>query len=517
MGIMNGGHSRTTYRTIIKSLPLSSATIILSLSINILLLSCIFLYRFDHFNLNTVFLCPSNLITTTSFQNQTHDEFPLICPNITSQVQACPKENSYPSKFKPRLPQSPPETCPDYFRWMYEDLAPWITTGITSEMIERGKDHGAHFRVLIVNGKLYVEKYRDAFQTRDVFSIWGILQLLRLYPGEVPDLELLFSCDDRPAVDKSRYRGVNATTPPPIFIYSGNDQGYGILFPDWSFWGWPEVKVSPWESMLKKIKEESKKTKWKDRELYAYWKGNPKVAWTRIELMKCNLSQKFDWNARLYFQAISSHFNWISEGKEGFKNSKLEDQCTHRYKIYIEGNAWSVSEKYILACDSMTLFVKLNYFDFFTRSLEPMKHFWPIRSTDKCRDIKFAVEWGNNHTDKAQAIGDDGTRFTEEQLKMGYVYDYMLHVLKEYAKLLKFKPKMNPSEGLTEVCIETMACHRNGIDREYLEETLVKYPSDSVPCNMPPRLDPVELQDFVENQENVYRKVESWEREYSKS
>ena len=68
-----------------------------------------------------------------------------------------------------------------------------------------------------------------------------------------------------------------------------------------------------------------------------------------------------------------------------------------RYKVYIEGSAWSVSEKYILACDSPTLLVKPHYYDFFTRVLIPGHHYWPIKEDDKCRSIKFAVDWGNNH------------------------------------------------------------------------------------------------------------------------
>lgn len=71
-----------------------------------------------------------------------------------------------------------------------------------------------------------------------------------------------------------------------------------------------------------------------------------------------------------------------------------------RYKVYIEGSAWSVSEKYILACDSVTLLVKPHYYDFFTRGLIPVHHYWPIKEDDKCRSIKFAVDWGNSHREK---------------------------------------------------------------------------------------------------------------------
>lgn len=75
-----------------------------------------------------------------------------------------------------------------------------------------------------------------------------------------------------------------------------------------------------------------------------------------------------------------------------------------RYKIYIEGWAWSVSEKYILSCDSVTLLVKPQFYDFFTRSLQPLRHYWPIRDGDKCRSIKFAVDWGNSHKEKVNLL-----------------------------------------------------------------------------------------------------------------
>lgn len=77
-----------------------------------------------------------------------------------------------------------------------------------------------------------------------------------------------------------------------------------------------------------------------------------------------------------------------------------------RYKIYIEGIAWSVSEKYILACNSLALLVTPKWYEFFTRSLIPMKHFWPINPDpdNLCKSLKFAVNWGNKHTEKVKIL-----------------------------------------------------------------------------------------------------------------
>jgi len=71
-----------------------------------------------------------------------------------------------------------------------------------------------------------------------------------------------------------------------------------------------EVNIKPWEILLGELKEGNKRTPWLNREPYAYWKGNPSVAETREDLMKCNVSENRDWNARLYAQVLLSFF-WV--------------------------------------------------------------------------------------------------------------------------------------------------------------------------------------------------------------
>ena len=47
---------------------------------------------------------------------------------------------------------------------------------------------------------------------------------------------------------------------------------------------------------------------------------------------------------------------------------------------------------------------------------------------------------------------------------MDYIYDYMLHLLTEYAKLLRYKPTI--PENAVEICTESMACPAQGLHRE---------------------------------------------------
>ncbi|CAN1793350.1 hypothetical protein LINPERHAP1_LOCUS19992 [Linum perenne] len=354
-------------------------------------------------------------------------KYPLINCSSTNNITS-------PSGPHHHLTQLSPTTCPHYFRWIQEDLRPWKSQGISREDVERAKPL-AHFRLVIVNGKAYLERFNNAYQTCSRRHLGP--GLLRMYPGQVPDLELMFRCEDQPAIHESDVSGTNSSSPPVLFHYCGDEDSLGykvkkqaihiiiiayfwtllINVPPtvhyyvlglWTFLSFvgcrAEVNIKPWKSLVSDIIEKNKKNKWEDRVPYAYWKGNPK--------------------------------DWEQEERNGYAHSKLEDQCTHRYKIYIEGVGWSVSEKYILACDSMALFVKPKFHDFFTRSLVPLRHYWPVRPESMCRDIKFAVEWGNR----------------------------------------------NPSDELRS---ETMACSREGVVRQFMLESVVESPSHQLPCSMP--------------------------------
>lgn len=424
--------------------------------------------------------------------------YQLQC-TMRNSTQTCPADN--PMLFN--TDDSSAQQCPEYFRWIYEDLRSWKRTGITKEIVESGI-HKASLRIIVVDGKLYMEKYRDVFQTRDVFTIWGLLQLLKLYPGKLPDLDFMFQCGDTPVIPMRDYMGENASVPPPLFHYCGDDSTLDLVFPDWSFWGWPELNIRPWVSLKNEMKNGNKRIKWRKRNPFAFWKGNAWVSKNRQELMKCNVTNKNDWNARLY------QVNWGDESKKGFKQTNLANQCTHRYKIYIEGRAWSVSEKYILACDSMALLVKPRYYDFFTRSLQPLVHYWPVNNNNKCRSVKFAVDWGNSHQKKAQRIGKAGSSFIQEGLDMKNVYDYMFHTLNEYAKLMKYKPTIPPKA--VEVCSETMACSEHeDVNKRFKIESMVKNPSDSSPCILAPPYSRNEIHAIKDKQQSVRKQVEVWE------
>lgn len=115
---------------------------------------------------------------------------------------------------------------------------------------------------------------------------------------------------------------------------------------------------------------------------------------------------------------------------------------------------------------------------------------------------------------QAQEIGKAASKFVQEELKMDYIYDYMFHLLNEYAKLLKFKPTV--PDGATEVCSETMACRANGLQEKFMMETLVKGPSITDPCNLPPD-DTKVVDSFNRIKSDGMKQERNWEDKYWES
>ncbi|BBG97529.1 adenosine deaminase [Prunus dulcis] len=139
-----------------------------------------------------------SITTTRNTTTPKRPEFPLQCTEGINVTQACPR--TYPTTHDPTNPSRPSNlTCPSYFRWIHEDLRPWKETGITRDMIEKGL-RATDFRLLI---------------------------LLRLYPGRLPDLELMFNCGDLPVIPSKDFRGPNAG-PPPLFHYCADQWSLDI-------------------------------------------------------------------------------------------------------------------------------------------------------------------------------------------------------------------------------------------------------------------------------------------------
>ncbi|GAV92384.1 Glyco_transf_90 domain-containing protein [Cephalotus follicularis] len=112
-------------------------------------------------------------------------------------------------------------------------------------------------------------------------------------------------------------------------------------------------------------------------------------------------------------------------------------------------------------------------------------------------------------------MGKAGSEFILRDLKMDYVYDYMLHLLTDYAKLLTFKPTI--PENATAMSSEKMGCPADGLVKKFMMESMVKGPADTGPCTIPPPFAVSSIYDILSRKANSTKEVESWEKKYCDS
>lgn len=118
-----------------------------------------------------------------------------------------------------------------------------------------------------------------------------------------------------------------------------------------------------------------------------------------------------------------------------------------------------------------------------------------------------------DHCVQAEAMGGAAAAFIQEQVKMEHVYDYMFHLLNEYSKLMRFEPRV--PQGAVEICSESLGCNATeGPEREFMMESLVKGPSVTGPCSLPPPLEPNELESLWRKRVRATRRAERWEDGY---
>lgn len=141
--------------------------------------------------------------------------------------------NNLPLQNKQSQSTQQGETCPEFYRWIHHDLEPWVKSRISFSHLMEAKNFAA-LRVVIIGGKLYVDSYYACVQSRAIFTVWSLVQLLRRYPGRVPDVDLMFDCMDKPIINRTEH----ASMPLPLFRYCTTPDHFDIPFPDWSFWGW---------------------------------------------------------------------------------------------------------------------------------------------------------------------------------------------------------------------------------------------------------------------------------------
>ncbi|KAK9835269.1 hypothetical protein WJX74_010474 [Apatococcus lobatus] len=334
-----------------------------------------------------------------------------------------------------------------YLKYIKHDFRPWRKYGIPRELIDEASRRylectGEVLRFQIVKGVLWVDHlserhdgwYPSKFgpgvlsgKGKIPYAILALMDTLRHYPGQIPDADAIIQTSDFPCFLRSpTHPKPNEVPPPPIFGYNSDVNHSDIPFPDYTYWGHeyqhltgPNKKsIHGWEQQWKFLANKWKTTPLAKRLGQIMWRGRtndpefPERDWLRRKFAAC--PETLNKMGRPEDAAV---FNLV-EPKLG-----LHDTCDYRYPMHIESHAWTTNTKQKMACGSVFVSHRLEYYEWFTRALKPGIHFVEVDPDTICVDTATKIRHMNAQFEKyAKDIPPPG--FSEDDHPGGALHDY---------------------------------------------------------------------------------------------
>lgn len=141
---------------------------------------------------------------------------------------------------------------------------------------------------------------------------------------------------------------------------------------------------------------------------------------------------------------LMHYFYWKDTlGAPPAKEVSLEDHCSYKYLFNYRGVAASFRFKHLFLCKSLVFHVGDEWIEFFYPALKPWVHYIPVSSSATQKDLARLIHFARENDSLVSRIAARGHQLIWNHLKMSDVECYWKHLLTEYSKLLRFKPKLD--------------------------------------------------------------------------
>ena len=240
----------------------------------------------------------------------------------------------------------------------------------------------------------------------------------------------------------------------PTFAVCETASTSEVAVPDYSFHHYHKIRAingSGWPHVLSVIEREARLTPWQQRSPSLFWRGAMRSSPLRMHLIP-KLRQEGGIRALPNggIPAQSNRSNLLatidvadtgSTAKLSSRYVTLDQQCKHKYLLYLPGNANSISFKYKLACGSLVVAVRSRYREFYHDALLEGKHYTTVaysasadRTVHELRETLQRLT-GRRGDARAQQMGANAQTFVREQLSPAALSCFWLMTLTHYVSL----------------------------------------------------------------------------------
>ena len=323
--------------------------------------------------------------------------------------------------------------------WMKEqikkDLDPFtkeLSHKFLDEFFEKWGKQFYLVRLRMQDGILYIEKKCPSDHSVPDLIVDGIRKLHALAP--LPDFDLLFSAHDS---------CVGTYNPPlPIFTESKDKKSNCfILLPD-------RFALHDYQPQKDQVLQGNLLYPWEAKEKILFFRGSDTGAphdfenwknYPRPKLVFLSLEHPDLIDARF---ADYLHFREMvetarSEGLIGTFVS-MSEHPRYRYLVDVDGNCAACPRTATLFFSNSVSFKQMtDSIQWFYGTIHPYKHFIPYN--EDLSNLITQIKWAKNNDDACRAISQNAMFFAQEVLTEERIYQYLYHLLHEYAKRQKLQ------------------------------------------------------------------------------
>ncbi|KAG7205857.1 hypothetical protein KM043_007790 [Ampulex compressa] len=280
--------------------------------------------------------------------------------------------------------------CECYTNVIMRDLKPFKKKRISRQLINTAKSRGTFYQV--IDNKLYREK-DCMFPSRCT----GIEHFLLKIISDLPDMDLVINTRDYPQ------SSIHFGGPLPVFSFSkhGHFGKADLQFP----------------SILAVLEERDN--------LILLSRNKP-------DLVDAQYTKNQAWKS-------DEDTLYLPPAPE----VPLEKHCLYKYLFNYRGVAASFRHKHLFLCHSLVFHVGDEWTEFYYHAMIPWVHYIPVPQNADQEELEDLIRFAKDNDHLVKKIANRGRNFVWYKLRMKDVICYWKKLLKSYAEILSYKPKLD--------------------------------------------------------------------------
>lgn len=263
-------------------------------------------------------------------------------------------------------------------------------------------------------------------------------------------LKFLTICSDLPDVDfiLSLEDGLTEQTAAPVMAFGKNKCVDSLVaFPDFEI-------LHGYKHIIKEVEAGINNYPFEEKISKAFWRGSTTGGCYTLSNWREHPRSKLVLFSQEHPDILDAKFtNVVSDSDKKnlqkellnyqllSKNISIHDHLAFKYLIDIDGNNCTYSRLFwILISNSLCFKPISNNEQWYYSALEPYVHYIPLKAD--LSDLLEKVLWAENHQEEVKTIIKHANEFARANLMQEDVFNYVYHLLKAYAKLQRFNPKI---------------------------------------------------------------------------